>query len=107
MHQAGRLADAVDALVRNERTRPLFVIARIVLDQEQLAGFVDRLAVLEEVDAGVDEGIVVVLMIRRAGRPDGEQVIVRSAARMGYFAEGMRKAVAAVRSGLDLLAGFG
>ena len=82
-----RLVDAVDALVRNDGPRPLLVVLRIVLDQQHLARLVDRLAVLDQVDAGVELRQVRVLVVDRAGRPDGEQVIVRRAGGMRELAD--------------------
>ncbi len=86
--QALRLVDAVDALVRHQGARPLLVVVRIVLDQQHLARLVDRLAVLDQVDAAVDrraDGPCTV--VDRAGRPDGQQVVVRRAGRMRELAD--------------------
>ena len=71
--------------------RPLLVVLRIVLDEQHLARLVDRLAVLDEVDAAVDCGQCTrVLLVDRAGRPDGQQVVVRGAGRVRELADARR-----------------
>ena len=93
-----RLVDAVDALVGHQGPRPLLVVLRIVLDQQHLARLVDRLAGLDQVDAAVERRAVYgVLMVDRAGRPDGEQVVVRRAGGMRDLADARRILLAADR----------
>ena len=75
--QALRLVDAVDALVGHQRPRPLLVVLRVVLDEQHLRRLVDRLAALDEVDAGVEERLVgpftvcALCEVGVARRPDG------------------------------------
>ena len=90
--------DAVDALVGHDRPRPALVVVRVVLDQPHLGRLVDDLAVLDQVDAAVELRQVRVLMIDRAGRIDGQQVIVGRAAGMRELADGGRVLVAEDRT---------
>ena len=82
-----RLGDAVDALIGDERAGPLLVVSRVVLDQQQLGGLVDRLAPLEEVETGIDRrNVHGVTAVDRAGRPDGQKMVIRRGGRMRYLA---------------------
>ena len=89
-----RLVDAVDALVRHHGARPLLVVLRVVLDEQHLARLVDRLAVLDQVEAAVDRGLVDrVAAVDRPGRPDREQVVVRRAGGVRDLADARRFAL--------------
>src|SRR5207244_4410597 len=67
--------DAVDALVGNERTRPLLVVLRIVLDQQHLPRLADGLAFLDEIDTRIGLRTFAESRGRRASArcPDAEQ----------------------------------
>ena len=86
--QVDRFGDAVHRGVRHDGARPGLVVGRIVLEQHELAGRVDRVAAGNEVDPGV----VVrhrrrpVEVVRRPGRPDDEQVVRRRRRRVGELA---------------------
>ena len=96
--QVGRFIDAVNPLVGNQGARPLLVKLRIVLDEQHLAGFVDQLARLDQIDAAVDGRLAqAVVAVDRARRPDRQEVIVRRAGRMSHLADARRVRVLGVR----------
>ena len=84
--QSGWFLDAVDALVGNDRPRPAFVVVGVVFDQQQIGRLLDDRASLSQVDAPVELRQILVLVIDWTGRINCQQMVVRSAARVGEFA---------------------
>src|SRR5262249_54888596 len=72
---------AVDPLVGNHCPRHLFVVARIILDQQHLGRLTYRLAILDEVDATIVHGFE--SGMGRTWRISGQEMIVRRTRRVG------------------------
>jgi hypothetical protein len=85
--EAPRLLDAVDPLVRHHGARPALVVARVVLDEAHLRGLLDHAAAEDEVDAAVELRQDRVLVVDRARRVDGEEVVVRRGRGMRELAD--------------------
>src|SRR5207249_662725 len=91
--QRARLVHAVDALVRDQRPWPHFLILEIVLDEDHLVRIIDRSSRLDQVNSAVEECVG----RTSAAAPHGQQVIVGRSGGVSHAAPAAaRRPVAAV-----------
>ena len=91
--QGRGLVHAINGLVRHDGARPHFVVARIVLDQDEIGRTIEHPALRRDVQAAVviRRGHGPLEIVRGSWRPDAQQIVSGRRRRVREFADALSR----------------